>query len=110
LAFVVNPIQSFPTNTVVRARFVFALHGFILALIGEQQTLVDICGKDIAVFQLMHKSEAALHEYSQDRPKKTTRTTTISSKALHKEDYDRNHTVFLVLFNKGKWVRGSDIK
>ena len=42
LAFVVNPIQSFPTNTVVGARFVLALHGFILTLKGEQQTFVDI--------------------------------------------------------------------
>jgi len=71
-----------------------------LALKGEQQTLVDICGRDITVFQLMHKSEAALHEYSQDRPKKTTTTTTTSSKALHKEDYDRNHTVFFGLIQQ----------
>lgn len=64
LAFVVNPIQSFPTNTVVRARFVFALHGFILALKGEQQTLVDICDKHIIAFDLAHKSETALHAHS----------------------------------------------
>ena len=57
LAFVVNPIQSIPTNTVVRTRFVFALHGFILALIGKQQTLVDICDMDIIALKFINQGQ-----------------------------------------------------
>jgi len=41
-----------------------------LALIGEKQTLVDICSKNITVIQLINNSEAALHQYFQDRLKK----------------------------------------
>ena len=47
-----------------------------MALIGEQQTLVDICGMDIIAFDLVHKSEAVLHVYSQDRPPKKTKSIT----------------------------------
>ena len=57
LAFVVNPVQSIPTNTVVRARFVFALHGFILTLIEKQQTLVDICDVDIIALKFINQRQ-----------------------------------------------------